>query len=156
MAAVSLTPSDLAPFADIESDKAEAMIDDALALAARVAPCIIEPAFAHDRAAKAILRRIVLRWNEQGAGAMLVESVDDYSSTTDTRQPSRNLFWPSEISQLQELCKTGDESTGAFSVDTVPTSLVVHSDVCALNFGALYCSCGALLTLGLPLYEWSP
>lgn len=156
MAAVSLTPPDLTPFAAIELSKAEAMIDDVMALAARVAPCILEPAFAHDAAAKAILRRVVLRWNEQGSGAVSTESVDDYSNTTDTRQPSRNLFWPSEITQLQDLCKTGEETSGAYSIDTVPTSSIVHSDICTLNFGGLYCSCGAILTQGLPLYEVYP
>ena len=153
MAAVSLTPEDLAPFASISEAKALVMIEDAMALAARVAPCIISADFAHDGAARAILRRVVLRWNDQGSGALTTESVDDYSGTVDTRQPSRNLFWPSEITQLQELCKTG-EASGAFSVDTVSVSpLVQHADICSLRFGATYCSCGAVLTLAGPLWE---
>ena len=153
MAAVALVPADLAPFAEIDEAKALLMIEDAMALAARVAPCIIEPAFAHDAAARAILRRVILRWNDQGTGALTTEAVDDYSSTADSRQPSKNLFWPSEISQLQDLCRTGEEPTGAFAIDTVATSPVLHADICALMFGALYCSCGAVLTQGLPLYE---
>ena len=36
-----LTPADLAPFADIDPAKAEAMIEDAEAMAALAAPCII-------------------------------------------------------------------------------------------------------------------
>lgn len=152
MAAVSLTPTDFVPFATIEVAKAEAMIDDVMALAARVAPCILASDFVHGAAAKAILRRVILRWNEQGSGALTTESVDDYSGTTDTRQPSKNLFWPSEIAQLQDLCKTGEETTGAFSIDTVSSSSL-HADICSLNFGALYCSCGADLTGGLPLWE---
>jgi len=72
--------------------------------------------------------------------------------TLDTRQQRRGMFWPSEIEQLQDLCK-GSEVSGAFSIDTVPTFGVVHADICAINFGALYCSCGAVLTQGLPLYE---
>ncbi len=35
-----ISPSDLAPFAEIDDSKAQAMIDDALALATRIAPCI--------------------------------------------------------------------------------------------------------------------
>ena len=44
-------------------------------------------------------------------------------------------------------------SGGTFSVDTAP-SASVHSEICALVFGALYCSCGADIN-GLvgPLYE---
>src|SRR4051794_2337513 len=98
------------------------MIDDAMALAARVAPCLNEAGFAHEAAARAILRRVILRWNDQGTGALTTEAVDDYSGTTDTRTPSKNLFWPSEIAQLQELCRTGNEPTGAFGIDTLPTA----------------------------------
>jgi hypothetical protein len=154
VAATILVPADLTPFAEITPAKAQAMIDDALALAARVAPCITEAGFAHEAAARAILRRVILRWNDQGSGALTTETVDDYSGTVDSRQPSKNLFWPSEISQLQDLCRTGNEPTGAYAVDTIGlTSSVQHAEVCALTFGALYCSCGASLTLGFPLYE---
>jgi len=152
VAATFLSTEDLVPFAEIPTAKAQAMIDDALALAARVAPCIMEAGFAHEGAARAILRRVVLRWNDQGSGALMTETVDDYSGTTDSRQPSKNLFWPSEITQLQELCKT-DGPAGAFSVDTVGAEVEQHADICALRFGALYCSCGAVLTMNLPLYE---
>lgn len=47
----------------------------------------------------------------------------------------------------------GKLGLGAFSVDTVGCSVDVHADVCALRFGAVYCSCGADLTCGVPLYE---
>jgi hypothetical protein len=152
VAAVSLTPHDLTAFATIPEAKALAMIEDALALAARVAPCIADEDFAHAGAAKALLRGAILRWNEAGSGSLQSESLDDYSYTQDTRQPRRGLFWPSEITQLQELCSTSGPSS-AFAVDTVGVVLSQHADICALNFGALYCSCGAVLTMALPLYE---
>jgi hypothetical protein len=41
---------------------------------------------------------------------------------------------------------------GVFSIDTAPSCTEVHAEVCALNFGADYCSCGADLA-GFPLYE---
>lgn len=47
----------------------------------------------------------------------------------------------------------GTGNGGAFAIDTVSTGLMVHSIICSLNFGANYCSCGANLTLGWPLYE---
>jgi hypothetical protein len=158
VAAVVMFPQDLAAFAtDIPVAKAEAMIEDALALAARVAPCILEPSFAHDKAAKAILRGAILRWHESGTGALSQEqgSIDDYSFNriVDSRQKRGGLFWPSEIEALQDLCRTGEELSGAYTVDTVATQVSVHADICALRFGGLYCSCGAVLTMDLPLYE---
>lgn len=153
MAAVILTPTDLEPFADIPEAKAEAMIADVMAMAARVAPCIIEADFGYPEAARAILRGAVLRWHEAGSGTLSQQSVDDYSQTVDTRQQRRGMFWPSEIQQLQELCK--GEDTGVYAIDTVTTT-VTHADICAVNFGANYCSCGAVLTGGWPLYEVSP
>jgi hypothetical protein len=45
---------------------------------------------------------------------------------------------------------------GAFSVDTATITAPLHADICSLNFGATYCSCGAILTLALPLYENQP
>lgn len=155
MPAVSLLVSDLAPFATIDPVKAQAMIDDALALAARVAPCITEGDFPYAGAAKAILRGAILRWNEAGTGAFQSTQTGPFGASVDTRQVRRGMFWPSEIDQLQDLCasaKTGK----AFNVDTVSTTAIVHADICALNFGALYCSCGAVLTLSYPLWEVEP
>jgi len=150
--AVTITPADLAPFAaDIPEAKALAMIADALALAARVAPCITDTEFEHDAAALAILRGAILRWHEAGSGALQSESTGSYSYSVDNRQTRRGMFWPSEIEQLQELCLTSGPS-GAFTIDTVGTT-GWHAEICALRFGALYCSCGADVTLAGPLYE---
>jgi len=154
VAAVALTPEDLAPFADIDPAKAAAMIEDALALAATVAPCITEDSFTGEGAARAILRGAVLRWHESGTGALQTQSAGPFGVTLDNRQPRRGLFTPTEIEQLQGLCKGA--STGAYAVDTVSTGAVRHADICALRFGATYCSCGALLTGGDPLWEDAP
>lgn len=43
-------------------------------------------------------------------------------------------------------------SSGAFAVDTAPLPGLIHADTCSLNFGATYCSCGAVLTGLYPLY----
>jgi hypothetical protein len=147
-----LTPSDLTPFAQIGEEKAQAMIDDALALATRVAPCIAESDFTEVAAARAILRAAVLRWHDSGTGALASETVGPFGQTFDTRTPRKGMFWPSEIQQLQDLCK-GDQTSGAFAIDTGATGTTTHADICALNFGATYCSCGAVLTGLLPLYE---
>lgn len=120
MAAVSLTPTDLAPFATIDAAKADAMIDDALAMAARVAPCILEATFEHDAAAKAILRGAILRWHEAGTGALTQQGAGPFQVSYDNRQQRRSMFWPSEITQLQELCRDGDPMRQAFTINTTP------------------------------------
>lgn len=151
MPAVTVVLSDLSPFATINAVKAQAMIDDALALAARVAPCILEATFTYEAAAKAIIRGAILRWNEAGTGASTSLQAGPFGQTLDTRQTRKGMFWPSEIEQLQELCR-GAELVGAFNVDTVGSTIPVHADTCALNFGGQYCSCGAILTGLFPLY----
>ncbi|QDC16077.1 hypothetical protein [Rhodococcus ruber] len=120
MAAVSLTVDDLTPFTPgIDPVKAAAMIDDALALAAVVAPCILEDTFTAAGAAKAILRGAVLRWHDAGAGAVVSQAAGPFSQTIDTSTTRRGMFWPSEITQLQQLCRTSNP--GAFTIDTAPT-----------------------------------
>lgn len=152
MPAVSIVPSDLEPFAEIPAAKAQAMIDDALARAARVAPCILSEEFAYPEAALAILRGAILRWHEAGTGALSQQSAGPFGQTLDTRQPRRGMFWPSEEDELRSLCGSG-EASGVFDIDTIGLSRIIHADICTLNFGGLYCSCGAILTQGLPLYE---
>ncbi|QDP43637.1 head-to-tail adaptor [Gordonia phage PhorbesPhlower] len=151
MPAVSLTPEDLVPFAVISESKALAMIEDALETARLIAPCIAEDDFAYPGAAKAVIRGAILRWNDTGAGGVTTQSTAGPISETVTTT-RRAMFWPSEIEQLQSMCRDGKKA-GAFSVDTVPTENIQHADICSINFGATYCSCGAILTGMLPLWE---
>ncbi len=111
---------DLRPFApDIDEAKAEAMIADAVAIAASIAPCILDDSFVHAAAAKAILRGAILRWNEQGSGALSAnsETVGPFGRTLsmDTRTPRRAMFQPSEITTLQRLCRTAGRG-GAYTI----------------------------------------
>ena len=156
MAAVDITPDDLTPFADIDRSKAQAMIDDALARALLVAPCIVTDDFTHAAAAKAIIRGAVLRWNDAGSGALTQRQQTagpfGLGETIDTRTDRRGMFLVSELDDLRALC--GSASTGkAFSVDTAPGGGAQHAEACSLVFGAAYCSCGADLTGAGPLYE---
>ena len=157
-------PADLAPFATIDSAKAEAMIDDAESQAILTAPCIADLNTAPEgetegalalrmaklAAVKSILRAALLRWNDAGSGAVTQETVGPFGHSIDTRQTRRGMFWPSEITDLQGICK--DPNTGkAFNVDTVgPDS--AHLPWCSLNFGATYCSCGVDIA-GVPIFE---
>lgn len=150
-----ITPGDLEPFADIAIDKAEAMIEDALAMATRVAPCITEPDFDQQAAVKAVLRGAILRWDESGQGGLTAQQVTagpySQSNSFDTRTTRKTLFWPSEIEALQELCSEGGD--GAFVVDMVNAGAWAHASTCSLVFGANFCSCGADINNGWPLWE---
>jgi hypothetical protein len=148
-----LEVSDLTAFATIDPVKAQLMIDDATAMAVMAAPCLesSELSLNQHNAVRAILRGAVLRWNESGTGAVSQQAAGPFSATLDTRQERRGMFWPSEITQLQGVC-SATSSSDAFTIDTVGSYGVFHNDTCSLNFGALYCSCGAVLTGGLPLY----
>lgn len=161
MPAVSLTLADLTPFApDLTEGKANIMIADALALAEEAASCLgdaeLDPKKA--AAAKAILRGAILRWNESGQGGR--KEVTDtagpfqHAEAFDTTKPRRSLFWPSEIAQLQKICKDDASTRSAWGYDTAGSSGVVHADICAINLGATYCSCGTVYNGGAgPLYE---
>lgn len=155
MPAVSVEPEDLAPFAEIPLAKAEAMIADALAMAKLAAPCIVNHDFAHPEAALAVIRGAILRWNEAGSGVVTQSShtVGPFQASESYMQPQRRaLFWPSEIEQLKKLC--ADSSSGkAFSYDTAGAGLITHAEICSLYFGALDCSCGAILAGAGPLWE---
>ena len=152
-----LTPADLVPFARIDEDKASIMIDDAEAMAAMVAPCLLDPAFLADPAyagpARAIIRAAVLRWEDAGNGAVQQETVGPFSHTLDTRQSRRGMFYPSEVEQLRQLCTrfAGSASSGAFAIDMAPT-VTAHPPWCAYELGATYCSCGVDIA-GAPIYE---
>lgn len=155
---VFLTPADLEPFATIDPAKADAMIEDAEAMAALAAPCITTPEFLAEQhlvaAVKAVLRGAILRWNDSGSGAVTQQGAGPFQQTIDTRQTRRAMFWPSEIGQLRDLCDefsgTGDQR--AFSFAPGGPRGGDHLMRCSLRAGASYCSCGVDIA-GHPLYE---
>lgn len=122
-----ITPADLAPFADIEQAKASAMIDDAEATAIALVPALRTALLDIDQlaAVKAVLRRAILRWHEQGSGAFTQQQETagplSLSWTADTRQKaSKGTFWPSEVASLEEI--VGATTKTAFSIDlAIPT-----------------------------------
>ena len=156
-----LTPADLAPFADIDEAKASAMIEDVEARAAQAAPCITEAGFLADEpraaAVRSILRQAVLRWNDAGTGVFTQLGAGPYQASSDNRQERKPLLWPSEISDLRDICSaySGDTvSDRAFSVRPTRAGGDPHQPWCAIHFRAGYCSCGPDLTdYQYPLYE---
>ena len=109
-----LTVDDLAPFASIPEEKAEAMIDDAEAMAVLAAPCITAEGFTNTAALRAILRGAVLRWNDAGTGALQSQSAGPFSAQMDTRQERRGMFTTTEVVALQNLC--ADAQGGIYTV----------------------------------------
>lgn len=150
-----IEPSDLAPFADIDTAKAEAMIEDAEAMAILTAPCLAgaEPDDPKAKAAKSVLRTAILRWNDAGSGAIQQVSAGPFQQSTQV-QSRRAMFWPSEIEHLRNLCKDGDTGK-AFAIDTVTAAGSPHLPWCSLMFEATYCSCGVDIA-GRPIYENAP
>lgn len=142
-----LTPSD---FPDIDSGEADTLIDDAEALAILAAPCIADDDLSDHQvtAITAILRGVVLRWNDAGTPVSTQLTAGPFSQTV-TPQARRNAFWPSEIRDLQRVCRSGPAT--AYAVDTAPGLGGTHAPWCSLAFGAAYCSCGADIA-GTPIY----
>lgn len=146
-----LTPADLAPFATIPEAQAVAMVEDAVAMAGMAAPCLAEAVLspAQVAAVKAILRRAVLRWFDVGSGAVTQVGSGPFQQSTDTtRSSSRSLFWPSEVSDLQAICREVEGDAGSVKqVFTIQTGATRrggnHSPICDINFGGGSCSCGS-------------
>lgn len=138
-----------------DSELAGMFLAGANARAKRVAPCLLEDGKDDARAeAKMILIGAIRRWAEAGPGAIQQQSAGPFAMTLDTRQKTGFNLWPSEITDLQDLCAGEGSFTKAFVVDTVPTGRVLcHAEDCSRVFGAAYCSCGAVLTGSGPLWE---
>ena len=140
----------------------ETMVAGANASASRVAPCLTwdgsetgKPPATADQLAEArlILVGMIQRWCEAGSGALQAQTAGPFGITVDTRQKSSGYRpWPSEIADLQGICSSAADDKKAFAVDTAPGATALHADICALTFGAAYCSCGADIA-GVGLYE---
>lgn len=169
MAAI-VTPEDILPFIVIGATKLEAMIKGAEAMAALAAPCIREEAFSTDpdrvEQLKTIIIGAILRWEESGTGAKIVQTAGPFQTTLDNTQ-RRGMYWPSEITQLRDICaqyKNAGKQT-AFSIDTAPGYQVagIHAPWCSVYFGLngylrppylATCSCGSdLNNYEGPIYE---
>ena len=124
--ATIISTSDLEPFAEIPAAKAQAMIDDAMADASRVAPCINDTGLSADKVAqfKSILRGAILRWNEAGSGALQAQQAGPFGQTIDTRQQRKGMFWPSELNALASICSVSSTSYTVSLAGPNPVPLV--------------------------------
>lgn len=105
-------------------------VDGANAKASRVAPCLVDEATPPGAdalsEAKLVLVGAVRRWAEAGSGAVTQQTAGPFSQSTDTRQRTGYNLWPSEITELQQLCLSDDNASGAFEIDTLPASSGVY------------------------------
>jgi len=111
----------LAVMPGADEARVDAFLDDALALAYTVAPCLadvdLDPAKA--AAAKAVLRQTIMRWIDRGSGVNTQQIAGPFQVSVD--QSHGGLFWPSEIQALQGICATGSPvGQKAFAVDMTP------------------------------------
>ncbi len=126
-----ITVADLLVFApDVDPVKAQAMIDDAVAQASVVAPCVLDEmglSAAQKSQFRAVLRGALLRRLESGAGAVVTKSTTDTaaeyshseSETVDSSRMGRGMFWGSELATLARICRARRR---AATTDTTPTS----------------------------------
>lgn len=148
-----ISSTDLSAFATINPVKAAAMIEDATAQAIITAPCLTGTLTeVQALAVKGILRAAILRWNDAGSGAKVTQQTTagpfSSSDTFDTTNQRRGVFWPSEITALQRICKVAPSPYG---VDMGGTS-VAHLAWCDVMFGGIVCTCGVDIA-GEPIYE---
>lgn len=102
---------DLAPFADIDFAMADAMVTHAQALAITAAPCLKDTTDPDSlAAARAILVGVVLRWYRTGLSSYQIATSDG----SDPRRERTNSLWPSEVTDLQALCRSAAGRSEAY------------------------------------------
>lgn len=102
------------------AESIDLMIDGANAIAARVAPCLLLPEVTTEQMdeARLILLGMIKRWVEAGSGAMQQQTAGPFGMIIDTRQKSSGYrAWPSEVNDLQVICRTSDRTGKAGHVD---------------------------------------
>lgn len=103
--AFAMTVNDV-PSLDPDDADSRALVEDAVALAAQVAPCIELPHFPESHAGVlAVLRSVIIRWDGAGSGAMTQVGEGSYTQMMDTVRARRGLLLPKEISMLQRICR---------------------------------------------------
>lgn len=118
MADPVIVPDDLRAVLPGQSDEAlQDWIDDALALAEQIAPCISKPEFSHGAALKALLRAAI-RYNAGGGGGAVTQvSAGPWQKSVDTRNTTSGiLFSPAQEKKLRAMCRPRISEAGAYSV----------------------------------------
>lgn len=142
------------PPTETEAEQWQLWIDDAMMLiAARVEALEVVDPLPEIRLDYVVREAVVAHLRRPDAATQITVSVQD-ASTTKMYNRSRGRI--EILDEWWTLLGLTSESTGAFSIDTTAVGSV-HAAMCALNFGATYCSCGADLTnYAYPLFGCDP
>lgn len=105
-----LTFADLSPLAPaMTEEQANIYIEDVESQATVVAPCLLDPEFNHEGAARSILRQAILRWHRAGEGGLTTHQQNagpfGQMHVYDTRSGGGGRLYPTEIRDLQKLCR---------------------------------------------------
>lgn len=153
-----LTSADLTEFvpAPLKTALADALIEDAEAMALIVAPCLnpIDDLTATQKAAvKAVLRQAVVRRYTAGDGTLTMEMAGAFQYQNSIN-PAGNTLWPSEIERLKLICSSSGRGAAIIDVLSADPNATVsaHLDWCSLVLGATFCSCGVDIA-GEPIFE---
>lgn len=156
----TLTRDDMRHWVDedtVDDEVLDDMIADVLATATTLAPCLDSDDLSdkHARAAIAIFRAAILRWVDSISGAVTQLTAGPFGQAIDTSVRRTGLLQPSEISQLQAICKAHQEigARQAFTLSRLGGEAPNHAMTCSVYFGG-DCSCGAILTLREPLWGY--
>lgn len=149
------------PVAIQSRDTVGLMVDGANGQAKRVAPCLFDdenaPTEGQLAEAKLVLLGAIIRWTQQGASGVGQQSAGPFSVGAIPSQATGYRLWPSEITQLQDICEGTAEGTIS-SIDTAPGLFSGHLPWCDVSFGGVgtsSCSCGFSIA-GRPIYENAP
>lgn len=153
------------PSAVQQDSSAALMVAGANGQAERVAPCLFwegtadsdtpAPSAGQTAEAKLVLLGAIIRWTQQGAGGVQQQVAGPFSVGTFQSQSTGYRLWPSEITQLQDIC-SDDSGPAIGSIDTAPSLLSGHLPWCDWMFnGGTSCSCGYDIA-ERPIYENAP
>lgn len=124
-------------------------IDDALMLIqARVDAITPTPTVDEIRQDYVVREAVVTQVRRPDDATQVSVSVDDGNVSRTYRSSAGRV---TILDEWWTLLGLGSPGGAAFDIDVVTLS-AVHADVCSLNFGAAYCSCGADIA-GFPLFE---
>lgn len=119
---------DLSPLAPgLTEAVADLIIADIEGKAILEAPCLLENDFPRElrSAAVSVLRQAALRWHRAGEGGVTSETLSSgpfaRTQSIDTRSAGEGRLWPSEVRELQKLCRIwrGAPATGRRKAFTI-------------------------------------
>ena len=105
----------MAEIPTIGDARAARLVGSALETARRVAPCVDDDSFDSPHTAKDILLAAIRRRVDFGSGIISQSTVVTgiYSQSASAQAPaSRTLLWPSEVRELQDMCRRSTVNKG--------------------------------------------